>query len=65
MKEKKYKELASKIDKLQKEIDKKVKQYGDAQKRYHGDNAISHRLEGEIDGLELQIKKLKEGVFVE
>lgn len=48
------------IAKLEAEIKKKVEQYSRAQKRNNGDSAESDRLEGEIDSLELKLKKLKE-----
>lgn len=48
------------IAELETEIKKKVAQYSRAQKRNNGDNAESDRLEGEIDSLELKLKKLKE-----
>ena len=48
------------IEKLELLIEQKVRQYVNAQKRYHGDNALSYRLEGEIDILENELKKLKE-----
>lgn len=48
------------IEQIEKLIQKKVQQYANAQKRYHGDSALSRRLEGEIDSLDLMLKKLKE-----
>lgn len=47
------------IARIESEIAKKVDQYKNSMKRYHGDNATSKRLEGEIDGLEIELKKLK------
>ena len=41
------------------DIKKKVKQYTASQKRYHGDNVESDRLEAEIDSLELEQKRLQ------
>lgn len=50
------------IQKIENEIKRKVQQYAAAQKKYNGDNAISNKLEGEIDHLETKLKLLK-GVF--
>lgn len=47
------------IEEIEKIIKAKVSQYVAAQKRYHGDSALSDKLEGEIDSLELQLKALK------
>lgn len=47
------------IEEIEKSIKVKVSQYGAAQKKYHGDNALSDKLESEIDNLELQLKALK------
>lgn len=47
------------IEEIELLINKKVKQYVEAQKKYHGDNTLSYRLEGEIDILENELKKLK------
>ena len=47
------------IDRIEREIKALVKRYADAQKRYHGDSALSKRIEGEIDGLEIELRKLK------
>ena len=47
-------------EEIKKLIEKKLQQYVNAQKRYHGDNALSYRLEGEIDVLEMKLKKLEE-----
>ena len=46
-------------EKIEKEIKRKVEQYARAQKEYHGDSALSKRIEGEIDGLEIKLKKMK------
>lgn len=48
------------IKEIENEIKRKVNQYVNAQKRYHGDNTLSNRLEGEIDTLEIQLKLLRE-----
>lgn len=51
-----------KIKELELAIEKKVEQYVNAQKRYHGDSALSRRIEWEIDALEVQLKDIrKEG----
>ncbi len=52
-------DLDTQIKILDLDIKKKVKQYTASQKRYHGDNAESDRLEAEIDSLELEQKKLQ------
>lgn len=52
-----------KIKELEFEINKKVKQYANAQKRYHGDSALSSRIEAEIDSLEAQIKNIRKEVI--
>lgn len=49
-----------KKEQIEKLIEKKVQQYANAQKKYNGDSALSRRLEGEIDGLECMLNKLKE-----
>ena len=46
-------------EEIEKLIKKKLEQYVNTQKRYHGDSALSRRLEGEIDSLEVQLKKLE------
>jgi len=47
------------IEEIENLIKVKVQQYVNAQKRYNGDNALSDRLESEIDSLEVQLKILK------
>lgn len=48
------------IEQIEKLIKEKVKQYGETQKRYHGDSYLSRVIEGEIDSLEIMLKKAKE-----
>lgn len=52
--------MEKEIIRLEKEIQKKVQQYANAQKRYHGDSVLSRRIEGEIDALDCKLRKLKE-----
>jgi hypothetical protein len=51
-----------KIKELEIAIKEKVKQYVNAQKRYHGDSALSRRIEGEIDSLETQLRNIRKEV---
>lgn len=52
-------EIQEKIEMIEKEIQLKVKKYGEYQKRYKGDNSFSSRIECEIDSLEVEQKLLK------
>lgn len=45
-------------EQIEKKIQEKVKQYVEAQKRYHGDSALSRRIECEIDILENKLRKV-------
>lgn len=48
------------IGNIDNKIKELVKKYAAAQKRYHGDSALSHKIEGEIDSLCIWQKQLKE-----
>lgn len=52
-------DIQKRIDEIENEIQKKVKRYSSAQKQYHGDNSLSDRLEGEVDSLEQEQKRLR------
>ena len=47
------------IQTIENEIEKLVKRYERVQKRNHGDCAESKRIEGEIDNLEIELRKIK------
>lgn len=52
-------DIQRRIEEIDREIENKVKRYSSAQKQYHGDNALSNRLEGEIDSLSVEKEKLQ------
>lgn len=51
--------MINEIQEIEKEIQKKVEQYVNAQKRYNGDSQLSRNIECEIDSLEIKLKQLK------
>ncbi len=46
-------------EKIELIIEQKVRQYVNAQKQYHGDSALSNKLEAEIEDLEEQLRRIK------